>query len=448
LEDPLFADWPERLDLLTQLTGSMLVLESAPTGTRTRSTAYDDLAGQLRSSLDRFQTRRTFRFSIVSLILMALIAAIGPLDFLVVNRLLGRPLLGWVTFPLVAVGLSVLLIAQSQPHVNSLSGETATAAASLETNRIEIFDIDSIEGIGRGFSAGYFYSQDARRIDIAVKPDQSLQAVSRDNQMMVTAPLGTPGPAFGGIPISVEDTRLPAYGVSLQRRDGSIISTLTGVPIASRSSKGIFTHCQFVPQLNSEVSLQRRSGSELLEGELINPLPVDLLDGMLVYQNWAYQLPTRFPAGGRIVSVTDLRQKNFRWQLSRQQALEESDRRTEPWDTGAVESLDRVAEMLMFHQAAGGSRYTTLRNDPLSALDLSHVLADDRCILVGRLASPLTQLAATSGATGEDRPLVQRPLVQRPLVQRPLVQRPLVQRSGQMLSLVRVVLPVRQRDDR
>lgn len=84
----------------------------------------------------------------------------------------------------------------------------------------------------------------------------------------------------------------------------------------------------------------------------MNPLPVDLLDGMLIYRNWAYLLRTRFPAGGRIERIDSLRQKNFRWRLSRQTALESS-RDTEEWDPSTVELPDRVAEMLMFHNAVG-----------------------------------------------------------------------------------------------
>ncbi len=425
LEDEMFAAWPQRLDLLTQLTGSKLSFDSERVGAAGRSTAYDDLAGQLRASLDRFATRRKFGFSIVSLVLMALIAAIGPLDYLLVNRLLGRPLLGWLTFPLMAIGLSAILVTQSQPVAVTADDGTTAPIPDLETNQIEVFDIDSIAGVGRGFAASFFYSNDARSVDIHVVPNQSLQSVSSHNQMMVTAPLGTPGPGFGGIPIAIEDTRLPPYDVAFRDHDGSTISALIGLPIASRSSKGIVTRSRFTPQLASDVTLRRRPGSELLEGEFTNPLPVDVLDGMLVYRNWAYQLPTRLPSGGRVPSVAALRQKNFRWQLARQQALEESERQTEPWDPTQVDSLDRVAEMLMFHGAAGGSQYTTLRNDPLSELDLSHTLVADRCMLVGRLGSPLTKVEAT-GTGADDRS-------------------PIIQRSGQALSLIRVVLPVQQR---
>ena len=73
--------------------------------------------------------------------------------------------------------------------------------------------------------------------------------------------------------------------------------------------------------------------------------------------------------------------------------------------------------MLMFHRAVGGSRYTTLRHQPLSFLDLSHVLADDRCMLIGKIAQPLTEIEASSGES---------------------IRSP----EGETLALIRVVLPV------
>ncbi len=437
LEEELFAAWPERLDLITQLTGTKLVPESDQAAPRSRATAYDDLAGQLRATLDRFSTRSGLSFSIISLVLLALIAAIGPLDYLLVNRLLGRPLLGWMTFPLLAIGLSLWLIFLSRAVPSTGGGSAQQAnAAELETNQIEIFDIDSLSGVGRGFAARYFYSHQARRLDIDVTADDALRLISgpvakqmTPKQMsptMITAPLGHPGQAFGGIPIAIEDARLPTYLAPFEDHGGSVSNSLVGLPIASRSSKGIVSQCWFEPKLTSDVTMYRRAGSELLRGELINPLPLDLLDGVLVFRNWAYLLPTRFPAGARIAAVANLRQKNFRWKLSRQQALEESDIQNEQWDPTMVDSLDRIAEMLMFHDAAGSTRYTTLRDDPLSSLDLSNLLSDDRCMLVGRLASPLTKMDASDSRSTEFQAASQR--------------------IGQTLSLIRVVLPVQERN--
>ena len=137
--------------------------------------------------------------------------------------------------------------------------------------------------------------------------------------------------------------------------------------------------------------MRRRSGSELLEGSLRNPFSVDVLNGMLIYRNWLYLLPTRFPAGTEIESVDSLRQKNFRWQLSRQKALESSTE-TESWDPSSTANLERLTEMMMFHDVVGAERYTGLRHEVLSFLDLSDVLTSERCILIGKLARPVTQI--------------------------------------------------------
>ena len=58
----------------------------------------------------------------MSLVLLSLIAAIGPLDYLLINRLLGKPLLGWLTFPLMAIGLSAAVGLLFQCGSESASG--------------------------------------------------------------------------------------------------------------------------------------------------------------------------------------------------------------------------------------------------------------------------------------------------------------------------------------
>ena len=426
LESDLFAEWPNRLEMIVRLTGSTLQSEQTTASRKTRATAFDDLAGQLRSTLDQFQIQRNTSFSIVSLILMALIAIIGPLDYLLINRVLGRPLLGWISFPIVTIGLSIMLILQARPvessatSTESIATDSNSANATVHCNRIEVFDMDAVQGIGRGFSASYLYSHEASRFDVHVDPTPMLMSLTSNVEEILSTPFGYPGAPFGGIQIAVEDSRLPVY--SLEYMEGPSANPYLGtvlrdLPLASRSSKGLSTHCRFRPKL-LETSLEHRPGSELLQGELVNPLPFDLLDGMLIYRNWAYLLPTRFPAGGRIGSVDSLRQKNFRWQLTRQRALESASE-SEAWDPTNTTSTSRVAEMLMFHDAVGGERYTSLNHGPLGFLDFTHVLAGDRCILLGRTQKPLTKFQVHDANEAEFH-----------------------SPQGERLSLIRVVLPV------
>ncbi len=425
LEQPMFAQWPERLDLITRLTGSILIPRQQDTATKSRATAYDDLAGQMRVTLDQFAVKRTFSFSVLSLILMGLIAAIGPLDYLLINRVCGRPLLGWLSFPLMAIGLSVVLVQQAGLVVaNSETGDDHTLASEVRCNRLEFVDIDSTAGFGRGSALSYLYTHPATLLDVDSKNTSALDSISDRVERMLTTPFGYPGESFGGIQIAIEDARLPMYQVTIRETADEVRRSLKGLPLAPRSSKSIATRFWFKPKLSSSVTMARRPGSQLLQGELTNPLPIDLLDGMLIYRNWVYLLPTRFPAGDRITAVEDLRQKNFRWQLSRQKALEEARTEGEDWDPAMNDSPQRIAEMLMFHRAVGGTRYTSLQDDPLSFLDLSHVLAEDRCILVGRLASPLSQLAIRTTDQADHIP------------------------AGDTMTMIRLVLPVESKASR
>ena len=429
LDDEMFTAWPERLDLMTQLTGDILLPEKKDIAITNRGTAYGDLAGQLRATLDQFEVKRQFGFSVVSIILMALIAMIGPLDYLLINRFLGRPLLGWLSFPIVAIALTLVLIYEARPNLNGSPSASDQTTGITRCNRVEIIDIDAISGVGRGFQASCIYSHDAALLNIDINESPNFDKLADSIQQALLSPLGYPGKTYGGIQIAIEDTRLPPYAIKLQQSGidntnvptGPLQNSILNAPLAARSSKSVQTLLRFTPKLTNYPSLQRRDGSELLKGELVNPLPVDLLDGMLIYRNWAYLLRTRFPAGGRIERIDSLRQKNFRWRLSRQTALESS-RDTEEWDPSTVATPDRVAEMLMFHNAVGGSRYTGLRDDALSSLDLSHTLSDDRCILIGRLADELTTLKLSDGESK-------------------------IENNGKSLTMIRLVLPVASEKD-
>ncbi|WP_146513367.1 hypothetical protein [Rubripirellula amarantea] len=414
LEDQRFATWPERMDLITQLIGPDMLPPERRDEVANRLTAYNDLSGQLRNSLDRFSLKNSTGFSTIALILMGLIAMIGPLDYWLVNRVLGRPLLGWLSFPVTIVGLSALLAFGARPHVPQTEGADTTATSLMQCNRIEFVDIDAATGKGRGESFNFIYTHDAARLDVDFNFGDPLMKVTQ-NVHNHAGPFGFPGKAFGGIQIAIEDTRLPAYRAqyNLGHESNSLIK---GLPLAPRSSKGVLHLCDFDTSVGANQSLIQRPGSELLQGELVNPLPYDIHGGMLIYRNWVYLLPTRFPAGGRVASLDLLRQKNFRWLLSRKVAIE-SDSKSEAWNPASTDELDRLAEMLMFHEAVGGTQYTKLKHDALKRLDLSDTLSDNRCILMGQIKEGFTEVLVGDS----DKK---------------------VKPQGDALSIARVVLPV------
>lgn len=410
LDEPVLAAWPERLTLITRLHPGLL--EADPDQRReVRNRAavpYDDLAGQLRAALDRFDSNRRLPFSILSLALLLLAALIGPVDYLLVNRVLGKPLLGWVSFPLSVLAMSALFV--------YLGVARGGDAAGPKIARVEFVDISALteQPIGRALAVTHLSSRSASRLDFparvnevwaraaVVDPAATSPAAQVGGSplpaMTLTRTQGHPGPTFGGITISGENRTLPAYEIALGEPQGVDASAPSfgggmtgrplGFPIPPAGSKAWLTRWSFKPQLGKVSGLTQRRGNDLLAGSITNPLAVDLLDGVLVYGNWSYLLPTRFRAGQTIASIESLRQKNFRWHLTKREIADNASKLA-VWDVEMHDDWSRLSELLMFASAVGGRDYTGLKNRALGELDLSHVLAGGHAILYGRVAEPI-----------------------------------------------------------
>ncbi len=72
---------------------------------------YNDMSGQIRSALDKFDGVWILPFSLILIVLVVYWLVIGPLDWLIVHKVLKRPFLTWATFPLWIVLFSVLCVA-------------------------------------------------------------------------------------------------------------------------------------------------------------------------------------------------------------------------------------------------------------------------------------------------------------------------------------------------
>ncbi|WP_149498036.1 hypothetical protein [Roseiconus lacunae] len=436
LESPLFAEWPERMSLVTQAIGDLFTEQNDRNSSADNSTTFNDLAGQMRGVLDQFDVKRQFDFSVVSLIVLILIAAIGPLDYLLINRVLGKPLLGWVTFPVFAIALSVFLILQSSPRADVNDPQSPTSSL-VRANQFQITDLDFVDGAGRSFLWSSIYTHHPIKADVAIRPSDELtkmiQTDSDHRTQSISYPFGYPGKVFGGIQLVGENGSLLPYEVipanggqpnDANNNTNGAESLIEQVTIAPRSSKSIASKQYFAADTSGATPVIRRPGSDLLRGDFVNPLTVDLIDAVLIYRNTVYLLPTRVPAGKPVKSIENVRQRNFRWRLTRKVSLEDSATESTPWSPADFGDIERVADMLLFHQAAGGKLYTGLRHDILGDLDLSETLLDNRCILVAKTEQPLVQMNLVDRSTEEPRPIASV-------------------ETEKVLSMVRVVLPVR-----
>ena len=105
LDQPPLVDWPARNAFWHGVLHPYLATgEQTSQPQRLSSLGYSDLSGALRQQLGRtFASVTTIAFPIVAALVTAYLLLIGPLDFLLVHKLAGRPMLGWVSFPLVVL---------------------------------------------------------------------------------------------------------------------------------------------------------------------------------------------------------------------------------------------------------------------------------------------------------------------------------------------------------
>lgn len=409
LDEAPFADWPQRSELLTSLVPALRVEGRASSQPRLSSEInYRDIAGQLRATLDRFESFATLPFAIVAAGLMILFVLVGPFDFWLVNRWLGRPLLGWISFPLLIAVVSIGLVwfVSRGPR------------RSLVNNRFEVIDINAVQGSGRGFRWDFVYAPQAERFRMQPAWADATAGLASELRPLHSAPYGFAGPTFGGVELQVEDPRLPAYDVAVQPADVGWASSVVDAPLAAASSKGVGTWWDFPFEFSKPSRLERVRRTEL-RGPLSNPLPVDVLDGMLLDRDTVYMLPSRFRAGDTIRQVEDLRPRVFRWLLTGRKQTEELTT-SERWNQADDRDLKRLGEVLTFYGEAGGESYTGLTNVPLERLDLSGWLTDDRVLLIGRLEEPATEMQFDRTTDDAESEVV----------------------VGKSVSIVRVLLPV------
>ena len=161
LDQPPLSKWSDRPLLVARLL-------DLPTGRAEESKenaammhyGYSDLAGQLRSALDRFTGVRLVPFWLVAGLIVVYILLIGPGDYFFLRKVVGRMEWTWLTFPLivalVCVGAYVLAY--------RLKGD------QLRVNQIDLVDVDAASGRMRGTTWLNVFSPRMESFNFAVEP--------------------------------------------------------------------------------------------------------------------------------------------------------------------------------------------------------------------------------------------------------------------------------------
>ena len=397
-----FENWDDRSRLWARLIAPYLERVLTAEGTEEQVVGeasylgYSDMVGQLRATLDLFPGVRVVSFGQIAALLVGVLLLIGPIDYLISVKWLKRPELSWTLAGLallaICIGLTLLLakIRPTAVYVNSAQIIDIDAAPN-QTSPPATEPQDSStsnQGIAYGQLWSHVFSGSARELDMTVAVDDG-RAVRLNWQ-------GLPGHGLGGLLSQMNTDRgMPGYTVESM---ASGQTALSGVGIPAAGTKCLTAHWSQPIELSGTSRLREIPGVDQLQGELTNPLPVDVLDPVLYYHNWFYSLNSRIPAGGTVNISFDTIPKDISLRLNGRRTIDgkESTTRWDPADRG---SIDRLLELMMFYKAANGKSYTSLSHRFQPLLDQSNLLQTDRAVLLGRLDAPwATVQVALSGS--------------------------------------------------
>jgi hypothetical protein len=352
-----------------------------------------DLASQLHSSQDQFATiRRPSVWSVMGLIAVYIVL-LGPLDYFVVQRLLGRSMLTWVTFPL-------LVCAASAASLWAAANWNGDRLQLKQVEVLDVVDLPSTGGEQAVFGRTSFNILSARTATYRVGVDVTSPGLAADGRFD-----GGPRISWTGVPEDIVGGMYRSGGLNLARRRYRVDEStgfLDGVPIPIWSSKRFEANWQHTAKQLVASSLAS-SGVGRLEGTISHALPGPLDDCMLAaggrlyllgtgsatalapYQEWSPSQQGRLRDLKAFLTNTIAQRGDRTDKLREDIFLKET-----PYDPTSTD-LDSLVRMLTFHQAAGGRAYTGMNHDLLRTLDLSESMQLGNAILIGRLRMPISK---------------------------------------------------------
>jgi hypothetical protein len=372
-EHPVFAAWSGRKMMVRQLLVQLGVLTEAEikpqaNGSSTPYYGYYDLGGQLRSALDQYEGVQVISFFTLAVLVLAYLTLIGPIDYVLVRRVLKRPELTWVTFPSFVVLTSIAAYYLAV----YLKGD------QLRVSQADVVDCDAATGAIRGTSWAGVFSPVGRSYDVRFAAADAATKVEEAEEF--TSWLGLNGSGLGGMHAGGGTSWFTQPYVSA---DGG--AELKAAPIQVWSSKMFFgrsaAHTSQALHAPLQVGSDRR-----LAGVLRNPFPFACEDALLFWRSRAFDLGD-LPVGGT-ADLTRLDVRDLQAVLQDWKVILSANKNPvhigQPHDPGS-QDVEEILRKMMFHQSAGGDDHTRLGNRQFGYLDMSPLLSLNRAVLVARV---------------------------------------------------------------
>jgi hypothetical protein len=374
---------------------------------------YDDLAGQLKTTLENYSHVQPASLLLVVAIVALFAAMCVAFDYFVIVKRKKKPRWTWWMLPiwsLLAIAGMVILSRTNLPD-------------RFYMNSLELVDIDVASGTQRGRAWVHQYAGRSGKLDIEATAvhlptsleDEAVQEAKIRSQKVLPSSLlrgegpgvrghvtgskpadvlwsGHPGQSIGGFDSALRvDFGYPTYRAIQLAADGGTISVaarLEGVGITTAGSKALAVEWSEPSKASTEANFGLGGGFDLLEGHWTNPMSQPLLDGLLLYRKWMYRLPAVLRPNMEIAIGEKDVPKDLTRYLQRRRIEKDLDI-GEAWNPDRRDDPFRLIEMMMFYRTAGGIDFTGLFHRYHEEIDLSDLLQSNRVIIVGRLEKPL-----------------------------------------------------------
>ncbi len=383
---------PALMELLVNQTRS-IAKDMGITSNRIGYVGVTDLATQLNSSHLQFpDVRRPGAWWVMGLVIGYLVL-IGPFDYLIVHKVLKRPRLTWITFPVMIVGGC------------ALGAYLARQANGDETkvNQTTIVDVDAATGTCRTHSWVSVYTAVARKSSVRFGVSDELKKTLRieNREPALLTWVGIPENTFGGM--------LRSGGVGLGSvgyRAGNDVVERVAMPVwSTRDLRSKWT-ATATPPVKSTLRL---TGNRMLDGSITHSFPSPLKNWSLAHNGRIYvprpgdEKASTIPANRIWPVKANTRGRAIASELTNTRVViikrklgegGETSRDVQATYDGLSTDTAYVMRMLSLHEAAGGTSYTGLTNSFLTELDLSRIAEGTQtAILMGEIDVPASTVS-------------------------------------------------------
>lgn len=393
-------NWPGLSELLLRMTD--LSTSTSQLATRSQqfgSTGVSDMASQISGAMEDFEgVSRSSPWWVMGGLVVVL-ALIGPLDYWIVDRLWKRPMVTWLSFPILLAICAVFAI-QAAGRTNG---------NQLMVNQLAVVDVDGESHFVRGHHWTTLYSPESRRFDLECQPAWAKWMDAKAG--MEVGWSGLPESIFGGM-YGTKSTSLQIG--QAQYRISPAEGRYTQIPAAQWSTIALASTSQGTHSGMVESKLVSNAIGRL-SGTITHRLPAPLTDWFLVFENRIYRQLKRGESDDVVplepqrvfrVDQPAVSQRELRGYLTRTTARNvHRSNSTSGSDQLVVQQanydplsrdLTRILPLLSFHASIDGETYTGLQNETLEQLDLSSLVQLDRAILLGYLEEQVSELELKS----------------------------------------------------